>query len=205
MPTVAKHLGTDQPTLFNVETRPRRDSNAAPYRTMVAMEPASRSADPLASFQAADSLGRRGISGRQRLQVYHALRANQGCTSAELARIMRCDRYTPSRRLPELRRAGWVCNGRRRRCSVSLVVSDTWWIVRGWREGRNDPKPVPPEGHLQDSGRSQEDQAAPARPAQPAARRVLTVPERQALREEMAASGNESAAKVTAAMVRRSS
>lgn len=140
----------DQPKLFETErpTRPDR----MPYEDMRGMEPLSRHTDPLPSYAAADKVKRTGLGGRQRLQVYHGLRVHQGATSAELAQALGCDRYVPSRRLPELERAGWVCRGRRRRCSVSGIVSETWFIARPWLEkpattkGGKSPTPKRPGG-----------------------------------------------------------
>jgi hypothetical protein len=160
---------------------PKRQT-ALSCRDMMSMEPASRDRDPVSSNRAAEAIKQSGVGGKQRLAVYMALRQHQGCTSAELAEHMGADRYCPSRRLPELARAGWVCRGRRRRCKVSGVVCKTWWIVRGWAEGSKTTAPVPsrPAG-----------QNAPAPAAgerEPVA--VLTPEERRRLRERMMQSGD---------------
>ncbi len=177
---------SQQTMLFNGEPK---QAHSLPYDHIRSMEPLSRHADPLPSYKAADGLRRSGVGGRQRLAVYHALRANQGCTSAELARIMDVDRYQPSRRLPELVRAGWVCRGTRRRCSVTHVVCETWWIVRAWAEGRKSGSPVP-------SRTAQ--QAAPA-PGAGEPEPVLSPEQRRELRRRLAAQGDSFAATFTAA------
>jgi len=140
-------MGELTKTLFDValpdSKTARGKPHAMPYGEVRTMEPLSRNHDPLPSYQAADGLKQTGIGGRQRFAVYQALRKNQGVTSAELSRIMDCDRYTPSRRLPELARAGWICRGSRRRCRVSHIACETWWIVRPWAESRKSGSLVP--------------------------------------------------------------
>lgn len=172
--------------LFTVEPK---QTHSLPYDAMWSMEAASRHADSLPSYKAADRLKRSGLGGKQRLAVYHALRANQGVTSAELARIMGCDRYTPSRRLPELARVGWVCRGPRRRCSVSHIDSATWFITRAWIEGPKPSAPVP-------SRTAQ--QAAPA-PGAGEPVKVLTPEQRRELRRRLAAGGSVFATEFTVA------
>lgn len=160
----------DQPKLFETD-RPRRPDRM-PYKDMRGMEPLSRHTDPLPSYVAADKVKRTGIGGRQRLAVYHALRANQGSTSAELARIMDVDRYQPSRRLPELEKAGWVCRGRRRRCTVTNVECTTWFIARPWLE-----KPATTKGG----------EGPTAEQADDAAEAATTPEQRRQIRERLAA------------------
>lgn len=172
----------DQPTLFNVEPRETPQSNAAPYPAMVGMEPQSRSSDPLPSYKAADQLKRSGVGGKRRLAIYLGLRQHQGATSAELARSLNLDRYEPSRRLPELRRAGWVCNGPRRRCTVSGIVSETWYITRPWIDKPRKSAPVPPGAQPHDDGRAGEKQARP-----------LTAAERRQVLRERAEAGDAGA------------
>lgn len=168
-----------QGLLFPVDAqRPQ----AVPYSSMRGIEPSSRHDDPTSSYMAADTLKRTGIAGRQRVAVFHALRKHQGLTSAELARVMECDRYTPSRRLPELAKSGWVVRGRRRRCTVTGIVSETWWIVRGWGEGNRDSSPVPSRAAGGGKTRTSSEVREPAR--------VTTPEERQQLRERLAASGD---------------
>jgi len=167
----------DQPKLFEMD-RPARPDRMS-YKDMRGMESLSRHTDPLPSYVAADKVRQSGLAGKQRLQVYHGLRAHQGATSAELAQALGCDRYTPSRRLPELERAGWVCRGRRRRCSVSGIISETWFIARPWAEGRMSGAKVP-------SRTAQ--QAAPATDAGLPGH-VLSPAERSQVRQRLIASG----------------
>jgi len=118
-----------QMRLFNPDPPER---TRATYEQVRDVEPLSGRQDPVGSFEAAGRMKATGLAGKQRLAVYHGLRVNQGVTSAELARDMACDRHAPARRLPELERAGWVCRGRRRRCSVTGIQSETWFIARPW-------------------------------------------------------------------------
>jgi len=167
--------------LFEVE--PRRP-NRASYAEMMGVEPASRTKDPLPSYVAGDRLKRAGISGRQRIAVYHALRANPGVTSMELAQIMGSDRYTPSRRLPELRQAGWVTNGRRRKCRVSKIVSDTWFVSRPWAKGQSPQALVPSRAAA--NGASAPCPSTAAMPPAESPGPVTTPEDRLRLRRELA-------------------
>lgn len=178
-----------QMRLFN--TAPRGQGPAS-FKAMMNMEPHTRNADPASSFEAAERLRRSGLSGKQRLAVYHALREHQGATSKELAEFMGGDRYTPARRLKELEEAGWVCRGWRRKCRVSGVESLTWWIVRPWidkadRRVPEDRKPDADDGPDGATPRLRSGQASDAeRPA-----RVTTPDERRRLRERLAATADE--------------
>lgn len=190
-----------QMRLFN--TTPRGQGPAS-YEAMMNIEPHARNADPAGSFEAAERLHKSGLSGKQRLAVYHALRQHQGATSKELAEIMDVDRYTPARRLKELEDAGWVCRGQRRKCRVSGVESLTWWIARPWIDKPvhgEDRKPVAddgPEGATpqhrsgQASGEVSRSGICDGDAERLPARRDVTTPdERRRLREKLAATADE--------------
>lgn len=180
----------DQMLLFGHKSDcPRRAS----YSEVRNAEPLSRHTDPLPSYVAANKVKRTGIGGRQRLAVYHALRANQGSTSAELARIMDVDRYQPSRRLPELAAAGWVVRGQRRRCSVTNVECTTWFVSRPWRE-----KPAGKAGGPGSTGESRATGQPGDMPGP-----VLTPEERRRLRERLATAGNEQTRRFLSALGKR--
>jgi hypothetical protein len=179
------------PQMRLFHTSPRgQGPRPASFKAMMNMEPRTRNADPASSFEAAERLHRTGLSGKQRLAVYHALREHQGATSKELAKFMDVDRYTPARRLKELEDTGWVCRGRRRKCRVSGVESLTWWIVRRWIDKPDHPevrKPVAEDGPDGATPRLRSGQASDAeRPA-----RVTTPDERRRLRERLAATADE--------------
>lgn len=176
-----------QTLLFAVEPQ-RQDS--LPYPTVCRISPSSRATDPSSSDRAAERLRRSGVGGQQRLQVYHALRAHQGVTSAELSRIMECDRYLPSRRLPELARAGWVCRGARRKCSVSGIVCETWWITRPWAEGHKSGAPVPSRAGQQTMPAPVVGEAGP----------ILTPEEKHRLRDRFLTEGSPEARRFLASL-----
>ncbi len=193
-----------QMRLFNTTPRgqgPRRAS----YEAMMNMEPHTRNSDPAGSFEAAERLHKTGLSGKQRLAVYHALRQHQGATSKELAECMEVDRYTPARRLKELEDAGWVCRGRRRKCRVSGVESLTWWIARTWIDKPDrgeDRKPVADDGpdgatpqHRSGQASGEVSRSGICNPdvddGLPARRDVTTPEERRRLRDKLATTGDE--------------
>jgi predicted transcriptional regulator len=132
------HEPDKQGLLFTVA---KPSPRTASYQAVKSIEPLSRSMDPVGSFQAGARTHKTGVGSRKRLAVYHALRSNQGATSAELARTMDVDRHDVARRLPELERAGWIVRGRRRRCTVCAVECVTWFISRRWIDG---PRPAVP-------------------------------------------------------------
>jgi len=78
-------------------------------------------------YEATDEIPVREPAASQRhlclLEVWKA----PGSTAAEIARAARLKRHVPSRRLPELRRAGRVRNGPARLCSVTGNRSLVWF------------------------------------------------------------------------------
>jgi CRP-like cAMP-binding protein len=83
--------------------------------TLVSSLPAGRRA----------KVGRRPSQPRER--CLEAVIRNPGATAAEIAGAICMGRYAPSRRLPELRAAGLVTNGRSRICRVTQRLSLTWF------------------------------------------------------------------------------
>lgn len=87
----------------------------------------ARTTDPPTSHLAAhkaESSGRAG--GQRRVCLGHVLMF-PGLTAAEIAVKAGMERHVPSRRLPELRRAGLVHNGTERVCEATGRMSMTWW------------------------------------------------------------------------------
>ena len=74
-----------------------------------------------------------------------------GRTAAEIARTACLKRHIPSRRLPELRRAGRVRNGVERACSVTGHSSLTWLPTC-----EIDGRPSPANEHCDAKGESDE-------------------------------------------------
>lgn len=61
------------------------------------------------------------------MRCLEAVIAHPGKTAAEIAVMTGLERHAPSRRLPDLRRAGLVRMGDQRQCSVKNRLSVTWW------------------------------------------------------------------------------
>lgn len=87
----------------------------------------ARSTDPVTSHEAASEAEG---SGRARIQRDRCLASVLDCpgrTAAEVAAATGLERHAPSRRLPELRDAGLIANGRARICKVTGRLSITWF------------------------------------------------------------------------------
>lgn len=162
----------------------------APYQSLFDAPVLARNRDPVSSFDAAEDI--QASVGTQRLKVYHALRRHQPATSAELAKAMECDRYLPSRRLPELARMAWVCRGpEKRRCSVTGQVSTVWYIARPWRESKSKRPTVPAQREHGPTAKP-EPVASTRQATRPATmpERALSIEERRRLREKLATEGD---------------
>jgi DNA-binding IclR family transcriptional regulator len=66
------------------------------------------------------------MCGYHRNQLLDYVRQHPGQTAGEIARGSGVDRFEASRRLPELRRAGLLRNGDKRKCSALGNLSLTW-------------------------------------------------------------------------------
>lgn len=84
----------------------------------------ARSADPLSSVLAGETIESSGKASMQRLKALAAVRSNPGLTSKELSAKTGLDRYMLARRLPEL--LVEVEKGAMRICSVSKRICVTW-------------------------------------------------------------------------------
>ncbi len=102
------------------------------------MKARARNTDPGTSHAAAEKVEREGKAGSQRAAVLKYLRLQPGSTSGESAAALGIDRYTPSRRLPELRDGGFVRTGPPRTCKVQGSTCLTWYPVDPTQYG---PKP----------------------------------------------------------------
>lgn len=87
----------------------------------------SRSTDPHTSREAAEKVTTSGTASAQRETCLRAVREEPGLTAAEIAARCGLERHVPSRRLPELRKAGLVRNGAARECRVMGTNCLTWW------------------------------------------------------------------------------
>ena len=86
----------------------------------------ARRSDPETSREAADKLLASGAATSQLRDVLAALRKHPGCTAAELADAEELDRYTVSRRLPELVRMMLAVKQPARTCRVRKTSMLTW-------------------------------------------------------------------------------
>ena len=87
----------------------------------------ARRTDPETSHEAARSVEICGTAADQRRKCLQAVREAPGSTAAEIAEVLGMERHAPSRRLPELRESGWICNGKARVCRIQGRSSLTWW------------------------------------------------------------------------------
>ncbi len=90
----------------------------------------ARRTDPLTSHQAAEEAEASGRAHAQRQLCLAEVLKNPGKTAAEIAVATGLERHAPSRRLPELREAGLVTNGRSRICAVTGRLSITWFTAQ---------------------------------------------------------------------------
>lgn len=104
----------------------------------------ARRTDPLTSHQAAAEAEASGRAHAQRQLCILEVLKNPGRTAAEIAVVTGLERHAPSRRLPELREAGLVTNGRSRICSVTGRLSITWFPVAASAQAPTDGQEVQP-------------------------------------------------------------
>ena len=129
-----------------------------------------RTKDPSSSHRGSLWVQGGGRLGRQEAIVLEAVRAAPGSTGRELARRLDCsDVNTPARRLANLAERGLVKRGPERRCAVTGMTAQTWFLTgtvpaRRSTVSRPEPREQGP---------------------------VLTVEERRAMRERLAVEGND--------------
>lgn len=101
--------------------------------SMPLFEPMARARrlDPETSHIAAEEANATGRAKVQRTSCLAAVTKYPGHTAAEIAKLINMERHVPSRRLPELRDAGFVVNGDNRDCLVTGNPSMTWWPEGG--------------------------------------------------------------------------
>ena len=91
----------------------------------------ARNSDPATSHIAAGNIECEGRAASQRRLCLAEVRRQPGQTAAEIATAVGLERHVPSRRLPELRQAGFVENGTVRVCTIQKSLSMTWNPKRG--------------------------------------------------------------------------
>lgn len=85
-----------------------------------------RRSDPQTSAFAAGLITNAGIRAKQTKSVLMFLIDHPNSTSAELAKVMRVDRYMTARRLPELEKSGFAKRGASRKCTARGTKAITW-------------------------------------------------------------------------------
>jgi hypothetical protein len=90
------------------------------------MNALARRTDPSTSHRAAEAVEASGRAASQRHLCLIEVWKKPGQTAAEIAVAAGLERHVPSRRLPELRKAGQVVNGPERICAVTGNPSMTW-------------------------------------------------------------------------------
>lgn len=174
------------PQMLLFDATPRQPATSA-RQIEAQTEPASKRADPLPSFLAAESLKNTGNWHRQLRTVFHGVRRFPGLTAAELTeRLGLGDRYICSRRLPELRdRFRAVCNGPERRCTVSPSkhLSQTWYCSRRFFTKGDGQQRISAPGQAAQQSASPASGAGDRGP-------ILTPEEKRRLRERLAAEGS---------------
>lgn len=89
--------------------------------------PAARSTDSAGSHNAAAIVTDSGKRHSNMVAVAKGVKANPGCTSAELAVLIRMDRVEVARRMSEAVTAGEIRKGDNTRCSISGIKVASWW------------------------------------------------------------------------------
>ena len=88
--------------------------------------PIARGPDPPSSHAAAREIERSGRRASQCEAVLELVNRHPRRTSLELSQLSQLDRYTVSRRLPELERRGLIRRGLTRDCTVNGRPMLTW-------------------------------------------------------------------------------
>jgi predicted ArsR family transcriptional regulator len=88
--------------------------------------PIARRTDPPSSHAAAQEMERTGRRASQSEALLEMVKRHPRRTALELSRLSRLDRYTVSRRLPELERRGLIRRGLIRDCTVNGRPMLTW-------------------------------------------------------------------------------
>ena len=88
--------------------------------------PIARQTDPASSHTAAQEIERTGRRASQSEALLEMVKRHPRRTALELSRLSRVDRYTISRRLPELERRGLIRRGLIRDCTVNGRPMLTW-------------------------------------------------------------------------------
>lgn len=90
-----------------------------------------RTTDPKTSQLAAEAMKASGLDSVQKQEILEILIGRRTCmTARELDVALEAERYTASKRLPELERAGLIHRVGNRPCSVTGRTATTWQIKK---------------------------------------------------------------------------
>ena len=121
---------TVQPELFRV-TQHAHGASIEPRVPPLSPVAAARFTDPATSHEAAADVEATGVAHQQRGVCLQEVLNRPGQTAAEIAVAVGLERHAPSRRLPELRKAGLVYNGEHRECREQRRRAVTWYPETG--------------------------------------------------------------------------
>lgn len=165
-------------------------------------EPGCHSQDAVTSFQAAEDLKQSGKHRKHLWRTYFAVVRHPGRTGPELAKLAGfTDRFQALRRLSDLKNMGLICVGGRRVCEVRRRKCSTWFASKAWpSRGRKSRAPEPcerpteatesgPGSTTPTSGRSSTTGGPGSLGPMPG--RVMSISERRAMRERLAAEGDD--------------
>jgi len=89
----------------------------------------ARRNDPDTSKEAGEKVEASGKAERQRREILAGVTRHPGRTTDELAKLLGMDRYDAARRAPEVKRAGLIRYGEKRRSEVSGNNAVTLWLT----------------------------------------------------------------------------
>ncbi len=90
-----------------------------------------RTIDPESSKLAAEAMQASGLDSVQKQEILEILISHRSCmTARELDVALEAERYTASKRLPELEKAGLIHRVGNRPCSVTGRNAITWQIKK---------------------------------------------------------------------------
>ena len=103
-------------------------------------EPIARTVDPHTSVLSGDQLTDSGARALQKNQVLGVVQNHPGLTSRELARVSGIANEILHKRLPDLKRDGFLATGDARRCQVTGRQAMTWIAIKSGKVGGPNAK-----------------------------------------------------------------
>lgn len=103
-------------------------------------EPIARTVDPHTSVLSGEQLTDSGARALQKNQVLRVVENYPGLTSRELSRASGIANEILHKRLPDLKRDGFLTTGNARRCQVTGRQAMTWIVIQSGKVGGQDAK-----------------------------------------------------------------